>query len=176
VQIEGDVPDPVEVSAPLTRDDVRELLDSTERCLARAVKAQREATEYLDYYKAQAEQFKSRAARADTAEVRESLLRIAASHQRLLELAKDWDRLPEIPPDRDSAAKLRRRSAEEPVAQARRHVAEAQAHIARQETLVARLANEERHAAFAAEAREILATLKRTLTLAQQHLELELKK
>ena len=71
---------------------------------------------------------------------------------------------------------MTQRSAEDPIAQARRHIAEAKRHIARQEALVARLSSEDRHVALAAEARKILDTLKHTLSLAQQHLELELKK
>ena len=67
------------------------------------------------------------------------------------------------------------RSAEDPIAQARRHVAEAQDHIARQEALVIRLSSDLRDAALAAEAQEILHTLKHTLSLARQHLDLELK-
>jgi hypothetical protein len=68
------------------------------------------------------------------------------------------------------------RLADDPIAQARRHIAEAQQHIARQERLVARLSSDGRHVALAAEAQEILNTLKHTLSLAQRHLELELKK
>ena len=67
------------------------------------------------------------------------------------------------------------RSAEDPIAQARRHVAEAEDHIARQEALVVRLSSDLRHAGLAAEAKEILQTLKHTLSLARQHLDLELK-
>ena len=55
-------------------------------------------------------------------------------------------------------------------------MAEAEQHIARQESLILRLSNDERHAALAAEAREILATLKQTLSLARQHLDLERKR
>jgi hypothetical protein len=67
-------------------------------------------------------------------------------------------------------------SAEDPIAQARRHVGEAQDHIAPQEALVMRLSSDLRHAALAAEAREVLQTLEHTLSLARQHLDLELKK
>lgn len=65
---------------------------------------------------------------------------------------------------------------EEPIAQASRHVVEAQRHVARQEILVARLSGDPRHAELAAEARNILDTLNHTLSLARQHLELELRK
>jgi hypothetical protein len=65
---------------------------------------------------------------------------------------------------------------EDPITQARRHVAEAQEHVQRQEALIARLSSDCRHAALTAEAKTILDTLKHTLSLARQHLELELKK
>jgi hypothetical protein len=62
------------------------------------------------------------------------------------------------------------------VAQARRHVKEAADCIARQEALVARLSYDDKYAALAAEAKEILETLKYTLTLARDHLALEMRK
>ncbi len=65
---------------------------------------------------------------------------------------------------------------EDPASQARRHVAEAKAHIARQEALVAKLSNDQRHLALAAEAKEILTTLKQTLRLAREQLAIELKR
>ena len=68
------------------------------------------------------------------------------------------------------------RRSEDPVSQARRHVAEAKAHIARQEALVAKLSNDQRHLALAAEAKEILTTLKQTLRLAREQLTIELKR
>ncbi|MBV8336297.1 MAG: hypothetical protein JO358_12825 [Alphaproteobacteria bacterium] len=60
--------------------------------------------------------------------------------------------------------------------QARRHVREAEGHVARQEALVERLSHNEKHAALAEQAREILGTLMRSLSLAREHLALELKK
>ena len=48
---------------------------------------------------------------------------------------------------------------EDPVAQAQRQVAEAEHHIARQKALVVKLSKNEKHAAFVAEAKEILDTL-----------------
>jgi hypothetical protein len=71
---------------------------------------------------------------------------------------------------------VRHGSDEGAVAQARRHVAEAEDHIVRQEALLARLSQDYRHAALAAEAREILTTLNHTLNLAREHLARELKK
>ena len=65
---------------------------------------------------------------------------------------------------------------EDRVAQARRHVAEAERHIARQKALVAKFSKNEKHAAFVAEAKEILDTLKHTLSLACDHLAIELRK
>jgi hypothetical protein len=58
---------------------------------------------------------------------------------------------------------------EDLLAMTRRHVLEAQGHVAHQETLVAKLDREGR-VALAAEAREILATLRTSLALAQEHL------
>lgn len=80
------------------------------------------------------------------------------------------------PLNRGKAKRLRRKAAEDPIAQARRHVAEAEQHIARQEALVAKLAKSDRHAPLTAEAKEILATLEHTLSLALQHLEIEWKR
>jgi hypothetical protein len=65
---------------------------------------------------------------------------------------------------------------EGPVAQAHRHVAEAKQQIARQKALIAKLSKNEKHVTFAAEAKEILATLMHTLSLAHDHLALELRK
>jgi hypothetical protein len=58
---------------------------------------------------------------------------------------------------------------EDLLAMTRRHVLEAQGHVARQETLVAKLDREGR-VALAAKAREILAILRTSLALAQEHL------
>lgn len=71
---------------------------------------------------------------------------------------------------------MRDRPDADSVSQARRHVAEAKVHVARQEALVAKLSNDPRHLALAAEAKEILTTLKQTLTLAREQLAIELKK
>jgi hypothetical protein len=62
---------------------------------------------------------------------------------------------------------------EDPVSQARRHIAELEGYIVRQEAVAAKLSNDERHVASAAEAREILDTLKHTLALTRRHLALE---
>ena len=71
---------------------------------------------------------------------------------------------------------VRARTGEDPITQARRHVREAEGHVARQEALVERLSHNEKHAALAEQAREILGTLRRSLSLAREHLALELKK
>jgi hypothetical protein len=174
-----------EMKSPMTMDELRELLNVTEECLTRAVSAQQKAAKYLDHYRIQLEEYKRQAARATSPEVRESLLRIAASYERLVRSAERAESLRSEPADgpqemRNAAAYeeevLRQKPAEDPIAQARRHVVEARGHIARQEALVARLASDNRHAALAPEARAILVTLKQTLSLAQQHLDLELKK
>jgi hypothetical protein len=178
------------ITPPGMLDELRELLDITEQCAAGALRAQREAARYLDHFRVQAEDLKEQAARARSPELRERLLRIAASHERLVKLAEslktsreayDTSDNPELPAGgargaRDAARSLRRPSDEDSVAMARRHIAEAEDRIARQENLVAKLSSDRRHTALAAEAREILATLKHTLVLARQHLEIELKK
>jgi hypothetical protein len=66
------------------------------------------------------------------------------------------------------------RSTEDPLTITRRHVLEAEGHVARQETLVAKL-DRWGHVALAAEARELLATLKKSLELAREHLSTELE-
>ncbi|MBV9816458.1 MAG: hypothetical protein JO229_11990 [Alphaproteobacteria bacterium] len=62
------------------------------------------------------------------------------------------------------------------LAQARRHVAAAERMVAKQGALVARLSEDPRYAVLAAEAREVLGTLKQTLALSRDHLEIELSK
>jgi hypothetical protein len=66
------------------------------------------------------------------------------------------------------------RSTEDPLAMIRRHVLEAEGHVARQEALVTKL-DRGGNVALAAHAREILATLKKSLELAQDHLSTELE-
>jgi len=65
------------------------------------------------------------------------------------------------------------RPTEDPLAMTRRHVLEAEGHVARQEILVAKL-DRNGQVALAVQAREILATLKTSLKLAQEHLSIEL--
>jgi PHD/YefM family antitoxin component YafN of YafNO toxin-antitoxin module len=62
------------------------------------------------------------------------------------------------------------------VARARRHVAEAKDHIARQKALIAKLSKNKKHAALIAPAKEILHILQHTLSLARDHLTIELEK
>jgi hypothetical protein len=121
-------------------------------------------------------------------------LRIAASHERLASLAEGL----KVTRDADDVSDnhvlpaygarrmlttvgygeepLGRHPHEDAIGTARRHVREAEHRIARQERLVAKLSSDDRHAALAAEAREILATLEHSLSLAKQHLAIELKK
>jgi hypothetical protein len=66
------------------------------------------------------------------------------------------------------------RSTEDALAMTRRHVLEAEGHVARQEALVAKL-DRDGHIALADEARKILATLRRSLELAQEHLSTEIE-
>lgn len=163
----------------------------TRRCVANAEAARHRALKYASYYEAHSEEFRKQAARARSLEMRAGLLRIAASYEDLAQFAEAAKRIPGSPSDpaddRAAAgrAEIARERAEEPsikpstgdaIAQARRHVAEGQERIERQESLIARLSSDSRHGALAAEAKEILETLKHTLSLAQHHLDLELKK
>jgi hypothetical protein len=172
-------------------DELRELLDITEQCMRRAVVAQRETAKYAEHYRSQAEELRRQATRTRSPEVRATLLRIAASHARLARLAEgvkgmsadasNGSAVRETPAEAAEASEFpeqppRKKPAEDPISQARRHVAEAQNRIERQEELVARLASDSRHAPLAAEAREILQTLRHSLSLAREHLDLELKK
>ena len=178
-------------------DQLQRLLDITQECAVQASVARQRASRYSSYYRTRAEHFQKLAARARSAEMRASLLHLASLHEALAAQdvpAEGIEALrvgsSDLPGDREllldderssNAAEcgegpLQQRSAEHPIAQARRHVAEAQGHITRQETLIARLTSDDRHGALAAEAKEILDTLKHTLSLAQRHLELELKK
>jgi len=59
---------------------------------------------------------------------------------------------------------------------ARRHVVEGERHITRQEKLLARLSEDDRHAALAVQAGQVLAVLKNSLRLAREHLATELTK
>ena len=170
-------------------DELGKLLDTTKERIAQAEIARRQAATYAGHYESQVEVFKLQAARARSLEMRAGLLRIAASYEHLTQLARTAKRLPGSPSDPDRAPATRaenaqerveepliKRSTEDALAQARRHVAEGQERIKRQEALIGRLSSDTRHAAIAAEAEGILETLKHTLSLAQQHLDLELKK
>ena len=84
--------------------------------------------------------------------------------------------LPETAEAESGQARVIYKPDEDPIAQARRHVREAEGHVARQETLIERLSHNDNHAALAEQAREILGTLRQSLSLAREHLELELKK
>jgi hypothetical protein len=177
-----------------TLDELRELLDITQQCMAQALAAQRQVARYVDHYRFQAEEFRRLAARAHSPEMRARFLRIAASHERLARLATGENRpsrscseattisQPSLSDEEtpkvatEGLAEVRRKPVESALAQARRHVAQAEDHVARQKTLIERLSKDEKHHALAAEAREILHTLEHTLELARQHLALELKK
>ena len=84
--------------------------------------------------------------------------------------------LPETTEAESGQARVIHKPDEDPLAQARRHVRQAEGHVARQEALIERLSLNDNHAALAEQAREILRTLRQTLSLAREHLELELKK
>ena len=66
------------------------------------------------------------------------------------------------------------RSTEDPLTMTCRHVREAEGHVARQEALIQEL-DRDGHIELAVEVRELLATLKTSLRLAQEHLSIELK-
>jgi len=71
-------------------------------------------------------------------------------------------------------AAVSNRSTEDPLTMTCRHVREAEGHVARQEALIQEL-NRDGHIELAVEVRELLATLKTSLRLAQEHLSIELK-
>ena len=174
-----------------TLDELRELLDITQRCVTQAQDAQRQVARYAEHYRFQVEEFKKLASRAHSPEMSDRFLRIAAANERLAQLAAGEDRLlhpssdatavREAPLDDErmpgtAAESLERKPAESPLEQAHRHVVQAEDQVARQRALVEKLSQEEKHIALAAEAREILNTLEHTLVLARQHLSLELKR
>ena len=178
-----------------TLDELRELLDITQRCVTQAQDAQRQVARYAEHYRFQVEEFKKLASRAHSPEMSYRFLRIAAANERLAQLATGEDRL--LHPSSDATAvreaplddermpgtaaesleqEVTRKPAESPLEQAHRHVVQAEDQVARQRALVEKLSQEEKHIALAAEAREILNTLEHTLVLARQHLSLELKR
>jgi hypothetical protein len=175
----------------LAYDELRQLLATTAQCAAQVRAARKQAEKYADHYRVNADEFRQTAARCRFPEIRERLLRIAASNERLAESVEAAYGLPKGRPETilvsqssppnwrmtaEAEEPVRYRPLEDPVAQARRHVAEAEGRIARQEALVARLLLDNKHAALADQGKEILATLKHTLSLAREHLALELRK
>ena len=156
-------------------DELQQLWALTDECLAKALTARRRAEKYAHHYRANAEELRRQAARSRFPEIRDRLLRVAESNEHLCSLmertAQSARNVTEVKAD-----PVTRRPAEDPVAQARRHVAEGERRIERQEALITRLSLDNKHAALTAHAREILATLKYTHSLARDHLMLELKK
>ena len=167
---------------PSARDELKELLATTEQCAEQARVAKQQAQRYAQNYKLNAEEFRNLAARSRFPEIQARLLRIAVMNERLCNIAEgthpiaqaEGHAVPPTPVTLHHEAPIRR--AEDPVSQARRHVAEGEARIERQEALVARLSDDSKYLSLAGQAREILSTLKQTLRLAREHLELELKK
>jgi hypothetical protein len=166
-----------------TLDELKGLLAITEQCTAQAAIAKQQAKKYAQHYRVNAEEFRKQASQCRFPEIQARLLRIAASNERLCDIvegrvgeAKAEDRVEDGRPIRLTHKETTTKRAEDPVSQARRHVAEAEARIERQEALVVRLSDSNRHIDLAAESRVILATLKQTLSLARDHLALELKK
>jgi len=159
------------------------LLEITEQCQMRAAVAQRDAAKDAEHYKFQAAELRKQAARTHSAEMRDRLLRIAASHDRLVQLAEGRmaasERSDPSTPEPARAADASipgKKLPEDPLAQARRHVAEMQGRVERQEALLAKLASDPRHAGLASEAEAILDTLNHTLCLAREHLAIERKR
>lgn len=166
-----------------TFDELQELRAITEQCAAQAVIAKQQAAKYAQHYRISAEEFRKRAERSRFPEIQARLLRIAASNERLSNIVEGTDDKPEaqgqtqpLEPIELSPQGGAIKPVEDPVSQARRHVAEAELRIERQEALVARLADSNKYIILAAEAREILFTLRQTLRLARDHLVLELRK
>lgn len=170
-----------------TPDELHRLQDLTEQSMEQVLIAKKQSAKYAEYYLASAEEFRKRASRTRFPEVRAMLSRMAELHQSLARLGERADEAldhepvapgaasPAIATKQDDEA-VRHGPDEDAVAQARRHVAEAEVHIARQEALLAKLVREDKHPGLAAEAREILSTLKHSLDLARDHLALELRK
>ena len=179
----------------LTLDELRELRTITQGCAKHAALARKEMARYADHYRLQAEEYERQAARARLPELRASLLRIAASHARLAQLAagreapRQWlfdvtDGTKPPADEQEDATSIggtekglmKGGLIEGSLAQARRHVTAAERMVAKQGALVARLSEDPRYAVLAAEAREVLGTLKQTLALSRDHLEIELSK
>ena len=162
---------------PWARDELKELLAITEQCAEQAWVAKRQAQQYAQHYKLNAEEFRNLAARSRFPEIQARLLRIAAFNERLCNLAEGTHAAAEAEGRAvTSLHEVAVKHTEDPLSQARRHVAEGEARIERQEALVARLSDNSKYASLANQGRGILGTLKQTLRLAREHLELELKK
>jgi hypothetical protein len=161
-------------------DELKELLAITEQCAEQARVAKQQAQQYAQYHKQNAEQLRKLAARSPFPEIQARLLRIAAANERLCNIADGTHTTSQTEDHAVTAVTSRHgaavRRTEDPVSQARRHVAAAEARIERQEALVAMLSDSHKYPALAGQAREILSTLKQTLQLARDHLELELRK
>src|SRR5215469_12818385 len=85
-----------------TLDELRELLDITQRCVTQAQDAQRQVARYAEHYRFQVEEFKKLASRAHSPEMSYRFLRIAAANERLAQLAAGEDRL--LHPSSDATA------------------------------------------------------------------------
>lgn len=165
-----------------TLRELQQLRKITENCVAQARMAHSRALDYSQLYKTKSGEFKVLAAAARFPEIRARWVQIAALYEDLAQLAEGIkQQMPVLAADTVSflagraEESMEGRPVEGPLAQARRHVAEAEVRIARQEALVARLSQDRKHAALAAEAKEILDTLKHTLSLARAHLANELR-
>jgi hypothetical protein len=171
-------------------DELRDLLAVTENCVNQALLARQQSARFSEHHRIQAEEFKRQAARARLPETRASLLRIAASHERLAQFGAIpqasqlsathgmdlslVERQGYTGVERTKEDSMKRGLIGGSLEQARRHVAEGEDRVAKQEALVARLLEDGRHDALAAEARKVLETLKQTLALARDHLAIEL--
>jgi hypothetical protein len=76
------------MSARSTLEELRQLSKITEECVARALAAKGQAQSYAHHHRTNAEEFRKQAARCRFPEIRERLLRVAASNERLVSIAE----------------------------------------------------------------------------------------
>lgn len=87
-------------------EELRRLSTITEECTAQALAARRRAQSFAHHYRVTADLFRKRAAQSRFPEIRERLLRIAASNERLSTIAELASDLTQQPPEGKSRAKL----------------------------------------------------------------------
>lgn len=162
-----------------TLDEIMELWEATDRCLAQGLTASRRAMRYAESNRLAAARFQAQAARTDFPEIRARLLRIA---DRLTKLAEYYacsrKTLPDSRQDRPVLASEPTSpiAADDALAMVLRHVAEADTRVFRQELLVTKVSAEPRLTALQPAALKFLDTLKTSRRLAREHLALELER